>query len=208
MRPLKSAVQVLESSIDVQSIYHHDHLLAPAEFQMKSYCLHVRQTDESRDHIPLIHRRQRRPMMLHRLSSVFLLFAGMFTAGRPPAIRVCRGAALLCNHVCLCVRDGEAASVPNHSSMIITFILRYDGEQMLRVLGCQATARQLLLSYSRTVLSPVRVGRARRSLSNRWESNWDEPCLFTACTHLLRRTHVSFPAVRGQRMNSTGGERR
>lgn len=142
------------------------------------------------------------------VSRLFLLFAGMFTAGRPPAIRVCRGAALLCNHTCLGVRDGEVATVPNHSSMIITFILCYYGEQMLRVLGCQATAKQLLLSYSRTVLSPVRVGRGRRSLSNRWESNWDEPCVFTACIHLSCRTHVRFPAVRGRRMNSTGEKRR
>lgn len=84
----------------------------------------------------------------------------MFAAGKPPATRVRCASSLLCNLVCVCLGvcvTAKQLRPPNHRSMIMTFILRYEGEQMLRVLGCQATARQqLLLSYGPTVVSPIR----------------------------------------------------
>lgn len=101
---------------------------------------------------------------------MFPVFAGMFAAGKAPA-------------VCACARVSQTQ---NCTSMIMTLTLCHGGDQMLQVLGCQATpehgphpsARQLLLSYGPTATSLVRRG------GDDWEGGG---CLWVPLQELLKQ---------------------
>lgn len=156
--------------------------------------------------------------MPHRLSSVFLLMAGMFPAGRSLAICVCCGTALLCNCICVCVCVWLWETVKQPSSRITAAWLwhLFFAMKESRCCGCWVarlrrgsfywvTAEQCWVQSGWGSGAGVFGGTVGRRANGGRASG-------TRCDRLLHVLiyivgHDGSPGVRGRRMNSTGGER-